>query len=707
MSPRHDLNRLEELAHNLWWSWTPDARNVFRRLDYALWRETSHNPVRMLNLVEPEAIERALADPDWLALYDRALARLEAARDARGTWCQRECPELARKTIAYFSAEFALHQSLPIYAGGLGVLAGDHCKEASDLGVPLVGVGFMYPQGYFHQEVSAEGWQQEIYEKLNWGDAPVRQALTPDGTPCVTAVPLGNRTVLMSVWQVRAGRVTLYLLDTDLEENAPWDRALSARLYGGDRETRAQQEILLGVGGVRALKLLGIQPDVYHLNEGHAAFASLQRIRDLCESGAGFDAALEKVRRTTVFTTHTPVAAGHDAFPFHMVETHLAGAWGDLGEYRDRFFGLAQYDNGSGPMFNMTALALRTAGAVNGVSQLHGEVTKTMWQPIWPDTPQPQLPVGFVTNGVHVPTWMSAEIAALLEKHLGPDWIDHHDDPAFCQRVMDIPDGELWEARQALRAFLFTFIRERARNRWKQHGVAATRIVAAGTMLDHNALTIGFARRFTGYKRPELIFSDADRLARILSAHGRPVQILFAGKAHPADDVGKQHLQRIYHRTLDPKFGGRIAFLEDYDLHLAHFLVQGCDVWLNNPRKPLEASGTSGMKAAINGTPHLSIGDGWWAEGFTGSNGWLIEGQADPDDHGAQDWADAQALYAIIEEQLVPAFYDRDDRGIPRRWLKVVKQSIRTVLPQFSARRMVKEYVKTMYQPALGETVAK
>jgi starch phosphorylase len=701
------LNRLEELARNLWWSWTPDARNVFRRLDYALWRETSHNPVRMLNLISPEAIERALADPEWLALYERALEKLDPAKDAQGAWSTRECPECAGRTIAYFSAEFALHQSLPIYAGGLGVLAGDHCKEASDLGVPLVGVGFMYPQGYFHQEVSGEGWQQEIYETLNWNDAPVKQTLTPDGSPCVTAVPLGNRTVLMQVWQVQAGRVTLYLLDTDLEENAPWDRGLSARLYGGDRETRVQQEILLGVGGVRALKLLGIKPSVYHLNEGHAAFASLQRIREMCEGGAHFDAALDEVRRTTVFTTHTPVAAGHDAFPFHMVENHLAGAWGDLGAYRDRFFALAQYDNGSGPMFNMTALALRTAGAVNGVSRLHGEVTKDMWHPIWPETPRDRLPVAFVTNGVHVPTWMSAEVARLLDKHLGADWLDHHDDPKFCERVMDIPDAELWDARQALRAFLFTFIRERARNRWKQDGVAATRIVAAGTMLDHNALTIGFARRFTGYKRPELIFSDADRLARILSGHGRPVQILFAGKAHPADDIGKQHLQRIYHRTLDPKFGGRIAFLEDYDLHVAHFLVQGCDVWLNNPRKPLEASGTSGMKAAINGTPHLSIGDGWWAEGFTGSNGWLIDGTADPHDHGAQDWADVQALYAIIEEQLVPAFYDRDERGIPRRWLKIVKQSIRSVLPQFSARRMVKEYVKTMYQPALRETIAR
>jgi starch phosphorylase len=696
------IARLDELAHDLGWSWTPDARNVFRRLDYPLWRVTAHNPVRMLKLLAPEPLARALADRDWLALYDRAVARLDAARAATNTWCERECGDLAGRQIAYFSAEFALHQSLPIYAGGLGVLAGDHCKEASDLGVPLIGVGFMYPQGYFHQDVSTEGWQQEVYEKLNWTDAPIEPALTPEGTPCVTAVPLGSRTVLMAVWRVRVGSVTLYLLDTDLEENAPWDRALSARLYGGDRETRVQQEILLGIGGVRALKLVGINPSIYHLNEGHAAFAVLQRIRDLCEQGWAFEAALDEVRRTTIFTTHTPVAAGHDAFPFHMVETHLSGAWGDLGSYREKFFALAHHDNGGGPMFNMTALALRTAGSVNGVSQLHGEVTRQMWQSVWLDTPRERLPIGFVTNGVHVPTWLSSEISSLFEKYLGPDWLDHHDDPAFCNRVLDIPDEELWQARQSLRHFLFTFVRERARHRWTTQSVAATRIVAAGTMFDHNALTIGFARRFTSYKRPELIFSDADRLADILNHDGRPVQILFAGKAHPADEVGKHHLQRIYHRALDPKFGGRIAFIEDYDLHVAHFLVQGCDVWLNNPRKPLEASGTSGMKAAINGTPHLSIGDGWWAEGFSGENGWLIQGEADPNDHGAQDWADAQALYALIEQQLVPTFYDRDPGGIPHRWLHVVKQSIRTVLPQFSARRMVKEYVRTMYQPALG-----
>ena len=476
-------------------------------------------------------------------------------------------------------------------------------------------------------------------------------------------MPLGDRTVLAAVWRVRAGRVSLFLLDTDLHENAPRDRELSARLYGGDRETRLQQEIVLGIGGVRALRALGFAPALYHLNEGHAAFVVLQRIRDLCEQGQTFEAALAEVRRTTVFTTHTPVPAGHDAFPFGMVETHLAGLWGDLGENRARFLELGSHDNGAGPMFNMTALAMRTAASVNGVSQLHGEVTRQMWQSIWPDTPVSRVPVKSLTNGVHVPTWMSAEIARLLDRYLGPDWLDNHDDPALGDRVLEIPDEELWAARVSLRTFLFQFVRERARQRWTTEGGAAARVVAAGTMFDQNALTIGFARRFTGYKRPELLFTDPQRLAGILNKWGRPVQFVFAGKAHPADDIGKHHLQHIYHRALDPMFGGRIALVDDYDMHVAHFLVQGCDVWLNNPRKPLEASGTSGMKAAINGTPHLSIGDGWWAEGFTGENGWLIEGTANPDDHGAQDWADAQALYTLLEQQLVPAFYDRDALG--------------------------------------------
>ena len=694
------LRRLPELASDLWWTWNPSAREVFRRLDYPLWRQTAHNPVLMLRNVSPDLFQVVVRDESFLRTYDAALAALDNARKGGDTWWQRQFAG-ATGPIAYFSAEFALHQSLPIYAGGLGVLAGDHCKEASDLGLPLIGVGFMYPQGYFHQHVSPEGWQQESYERLNWDDAPVDPAVTPDGLPCIVPVPLGNRSVLVQVWRVRLGRVKLYLLDTDLDENAPWDRELSARLYGGDRETRVQQEIVLGVGGVRALKALGSAPGVWHLNEGHAAFVVLQRIRDLIETGLTFDAAVEEVRRTTVFTTHTPVPAGHDAFPFNLVETHLAGCWGTLGEYRDRFMQLGAYDNGTGSQFNMTALALRSANGVNAVSQLHGVVTREMWGPIWPGVPEDQRPVRAITNGIHMPTWLSTEMSRLFDDHLGPDWRDRHDDPSVWARVMEIPDEALWGARNALRQYLFAFIRERARQRWRDERVSAARVVAAGTLLDPNALTIGFARRFTGYKRPELIFRNAERLQSIINAARRPVQIVFAGKAHPADETGKHHLQQVYRRATDPAFGGRVAFVDDYDLHVAHFLVQGCDVWLNNPRKPLEASGTSGMKASINGVPHFSIGDGWWAEGFTGANGWLIDGGAHADDSDAQDDADAAAMYDLLEREIVPTFYERDGAGIPRRWLSFVRQAIASVAPRFSARRMVKEYAESLYAPAL------
>ncbi len=699
------LSRLGELAVDLWWSWHRDARSVFRRLDYTLWRATAHNPVRMLWLIPRARLEAAAADPEILRLYDQAISTLDDARAGHNTWWVNTFPRLANHSIAYFSAEFALHQSLPIYAGGLGVLAGDHCKEAGDIGVPLIGVGFMYPQGYFHQNVSAEGWQQESYERLNWADTAIEPALAPDGKPCVTAVPLGDRTVLVAVWRVRIGRVELYLLDTDLEENAPWDRELSARLYGGDRETRVQQEIILGIGGVRALRTLGFDPDVFHLNEGHAAFVVLQRIRELIERGSSFDDALEEIRRSTVFTTHTPVAAGHDAFQFHLVEKHLAGCWGTLGANRDRFLALGAYDNGAGPQFNMTALALRSAGTVNAVSRLHGEVTRSMWAGMWPNVPEEERPVTFVTNGVHLPTWLAADLADLFTRHLGSDWLERQDDPAMWDGVLAIPDDELWNVRQALRRYLFAFVRERARQRWAVERVGAPRVVAAGTLLDPESLTIGFARRFTGYKRPELIFHDPERLARILNTPERPVQVIFAGKSHPADDVGKHHLQRVYRRTLDPLFAGRVAFVDDYDLHVAHFLVQGCDVWLNNPRKPLEASGTSGMKAAVNGVPHLSIGDGWWAEGFNGANGWIIDGGVTGNNTDEVDAADANALYRLLEEDVVPAFYDRDRSRVPRRWLATVKESIRSVSPRFCARRMVKEYAQKMYAPAMMRKV--
>ncbi len=696
------INRLGELAYDLWWTWNHHARDVFRQLDYAMWRQTAHNPVRMLHLLPRERLEEAARQPDFLSVYDSVIAGLENARAARGTWWARRFGDLPGRSIAYFSAEFAIHQSLPIYAGGLGVLAADHCKEASDLGLPLLGLGFMYPQGYFHQRLSPEGWQLEAYERLNWTEAPVLPATTASGDPCIIAVPLGGRTVLVSVWRVRLGRAKLYLLDTDIEENAPWDRELSARLYGGDREMRVQQEIILGIGGVRALRALGSDPMVWHLNEGHAAFVVLERIREELERGASFDRAVEAVRHSTVFTTHTPVPAGHDAFPFHLVEKHLAGCWGSLGTHRDSFLALGTYDSGEGPQFNMTALALRTAGGVNAVSQRHGKVTREMWAPIWPGVPDDERPVRALTNGIHVSSWIAPDMSRLFDRYLDEDWRDRQEESGFWDGVLTIPDEELWEVRRSLRSYLFAFIRERARNRWTDEKAAPARVVAAGTLLDPDALTIGFARRFTGYKRPELIFHDPERLARLLNAPKTPVQFVFAGKAHPADEGGKHHLQQVYKRALDPALAGRVAFVDDYDLHVAHFLVQGCDVWLNTPRKPLEASGTSGMKASINGVLHLSVGDGWWAEGYAPGNGWLIEGAAASTDTAAVDAADAEALYRLLEQQVVPTYYDRDARDVPRRWVRMVKEAIRTVSPRFCTRRMLKQYAERMYAPAAG-----
>jgi starch phosphorylase len=694
------IHRLHELSIDLWWSWDTRAREAFRRLDYGLWRHTAHNPVKMLQQITAERLREAANDPRFLQSYDEAIIGRDEERRLVHPWWTDNGSTVNKGTIAYFSAEFALHQSLPIYAGGLGVLAGDHCKEASDLGVPIVGVGFMYPQGYFHQRMSNDGWQEEHYERLSWMEAPIEAALTTEGRPCVTAVPLGDRTVLAAVWRVRLGRVRLLLLDTDIAENAPWDRELSARLYGGDREMRIQQEVILGVGGVRALRALGISPTVWHLNEGHAAFVALQRIREQVERGVSFDEAMAAVRRSTVFTTHTPVPAGHDAFPFHMVEKHLAGGWGEMGQHRERFLQLGEHDNGHGSQFNMTALAMRTAGHINAVSALHGEVTRTMWRSLWPELPAEQVPVRFITNGVHVPTWIAAPWFELFTQYLGAGWLDRTDDEGMWDRLLEIPDAQLWSVRQELRQDLFDYFRERMRRRWRDEHVSPNRVVSAGAMLDPGALTIGYARRFTAYKRPELIFHDPERLAGILNKPDRPVQLVFAGKAHPADEPAKHHLQRVFKRCLDPAFGGRIAYIDDYDMHVAHYLVHGCDVWLNNPRKPLEASGTSGMKAAMNGVPHLSIGDGWWAEGYNGRNGWLIESQTSPDDQAATDAADAEALYLLLENEIVPAFYDRQDDGPPLRWLAVVREAMRSSLPRFSTRRMLKQYVMEMYEPA-------
>ncbi|MGH7886733.1 MAG: alpha-glucan family phosphorylase [Candidatus Binatia bacterium] len=689
---------LKSLAYDLSWTWHRNAREVFRHLDYPLWRVTEHNPVRMLSMLSRQRLDEVAAERSFLALYDAAIKDLDRARTAEGTWWSVRFADLPKRPLVYFSAEFALHQSLPIYAGGLGVLAGDLCKEASDLGLPLIGVGFMYPQGYFHQRISFAEWQEETYERLNWDHAPIER-LTDGNKPRLVMVPLGTRHVYVSVWLVRLGRVQLFLLDTDLEENTAEDRELPARLYGGDREMRLQQEIILGIGGVRVLRALGYDPMVWHLNEGHTAFSVLERIRERLALGESFEAALKVVRRATVFTTHTPVAAGHDAFPVHMVAAHLAGLWGGFKQHQADFLELGRYDNGSGELFNMTALGLRTTGGINAVSLMHGRVTREMWAPIWSGVPEGGRPIKVVTNGIHVPSWIAPDLARLFDRHLGKEWLNHHDEVDFWESIFAVPDEELWAVRQELRSYLIAFMRERARQLWAEEKVSASRIVAAGTLLDPTALTIGFARRFAGYKRADLVFHDPERLARILTAPRRPVQIIFAGKAHPADEDGKRIVHEAYKRAVDPSFGGRVAFMEDYDLHVAHFLVQGCDVWLNTPQKPYEASGTSGMKASINGGIHLSVGDGWWAEGYTESNGWLIEG-ANDDDPSMTNGAEAEALYRLLEVEIVPAFYDRDTGGIPTRWLRIVKEAIRTVMPRFSTRRMMKQYAEEMYGPA-------
>jgi starch phosphorylase len=657
-------------------------------------------------------LRNAAADPEVKRLYDDVVAAFDRALTGRSVWCSDAHPELGRGLVGFFSAEYGVHSTLPLYAGGLGILAGDIAKEASDLGVPMVGVGFMYPQGYFRQRINVEGRQEEIYEMIDRERVPVERVLAEDGGLLTIVLTLPDRALKVAAWRVRLGRTTLYLLDTDLDGNAPWDRELTGRLYGGDQAVRVLQEIVLGVAGVRLLRALGLSPTVWHGNEGHTSFMMLERARERLEAGTDFDAALAEVRAATVFTTHTPVPAGHDAFPFPLVESYLStiegfGSW--LDPLRPRLLGLAGYEGA----FNMTVLAMRLAGRVNGVSRRHGEVSRHMWRSLWPEAPEDKIPIRSITNGVHVPTWIAPEMDRLFRRRLAEDWLARHDDPEIWARAATLTDDALWETRRALKATLHSFLRERIRYRWAEEHVEPAQTVAFGSLLDPDAFTIGFARRFATYKRADLILRDPARLKRLLRSGRRPVQIIFAGKAHPADEHGKSLLQSVFRAARDPEFAGRIAFLEDYDMHSAHWLVSGVDLWLNNPRAPLEASGTSGMKAGLNGVPSLSILDGWWEEGHDGGNGWAFgadpsagkAGEAGAADLNALDEADAESLYRTLEETIVPLYFERNSDGIPHRWLRVVRRAIQTVTPAFSARRMMKEYVETMYVPASEEAL--
>ena len=701
------IARIEELAYNLWWSWNAEARALFEALDPTLWDDTEHNAVKVLHEVPADRLTKVAADPAFLKRYDAVLLTFDEMLAGGDTWCDREVPQLAEKRLAYFSAEFGLHNSLPIYSGGLGVLAGDHCKEASDLGVPLVGVGFMYPRGYFHQRISSSGWQEQAIEVIDWSHAPIRPVRNDAGERVQISVEFAARSVKVAAYEVRVGRCRLLLLDTDLDVNDPWDRDIPARLYGGDQRTRIAQEILLGVGGVRLLRALAIEPTVWHANEGHVAFMMLERLREQLAAGVAFDDALDTVRAATVFTTHTPVAAGHDVFPFSLLEDSFRGYWDGLEPLKDRCFALGEHAESWGKSFNMTVFSLRTSGQRNAVSELHGKVSRRMWRSVFPESKsEDAVPITHVTNGVHVPTWVAARTRVLLGRTLGPDWLARHDEAALWEKLAGVRDDELWRIHLQLKRAFVGQIRERTRLRWMRGLTEPAQLLAAGTLLDPEALTIGFARRFATYKRATLIFRDLDRLFRMLEDPWRPLQIVFAGKAHPADDPGKHLIREVYEKALDRKLGARIAFVDDYDLHVSKSMVAGVDVWLNTPRTPMEACGTSGQKAGLNGVPHLSVLDGWWYEGYRGDNGWTFgPKREEPIDN--DDALDADGLYRVLFEEVIPLYYTRDSDNVPRGWVELTKQAMRTAATSFSARRMVKEYVGMLYVPAMQAAAAR
>ena len=701
MPPR--ISRLYELAYNLWWSWQPKARALYSTLDTDLWEETGHNPVRFLSEVDPARLEKAAHQSDYLQRYDSILSNFDAYMQpqARETWFSRTYPELSNKTIAYFSAEFGLHEALPIYSGGLGILSGDHCKEASDLGLPFVGVGFLYPQGYFRQSITREGIQEASYDKLHFSEAPAIPATDVDGNEVVITVELPGRRIHAKVWKLQVGRIALYLMDTDVEPNAPYDRELSARLYGGDREMRIAQEIVLGIGGVRALRALGISPAAWHINEGHAAFLNLERCRELVVAGLTFNEAREAVAANSLFTTHTPVPAGNDTFSFDLVDRFFGNYWGQLGLNRDQFMEVALEDHGWGPTYGMTVLALRLTGQHNGVSELHGAVSRKMWQFLWPGVDADEVPIDYITNGVHTPSWIAPDMDALFQQYLGKNWTDHVDEEDFWLRVAEIPDEALWQTHLQRKEALIAYTRQHLKQHHLRLGEGAVQITEFERMLDSDSLIIGFARRFATYKRATLIFHDIERLKRILHNATRPVQIIFAGKAHPADEPGKALIEQVYRLSRSDAFRGKVIFLENYDIDMARYLVSGTDVWLNNPIRPHEASGTSGQKAALNGQPNCSILDGWWAEGYNGKNGWAIGEEREYHDPNAQVEADSLSLYRLLEEEIVPAYYQRGPDGIPHTWIGLMKEAIRTCAPTFSMRRMVKEYTSRFYVPEI------
>lgn len=698
------IKRLKDLAYNFYFSWHPEVRDLFIEIDKEVWKFVNHNPVKFLHEVQQKRLEEKARDESFLEKYKQALSGFDKYMQTEKTWFSSNFPEYRGQHIAYFTAEFGFHESLPIYAGGLGVLAGDHIKSASDLGIPLTGVSLFYRQTYFTQEIDAHGNQIPHYLPLNPEELPIRRVFDSKNKPLILKVPVANRMVFFQLWKAQVGRISVYLLDTNVPQNSAADCQITARLYGGDQEMRISQEIVLGMGGVLALRALGIEPAAWHMNEGHSVFLALQRMKDLVlNEGLKFGEALEATAANTIFTTHTPVPAGNDAFPLHIKDKYFQQYWESVGIHRHRFMELGSQIQPQGyEIFNLTILSLNLSRYRNAVSRLHGHVSKELWKTVWPDFPPHEVPISHITNGVHTASWLSRKTRSLLQTQLPDGWEKNQDNPDFWNRVEHIPDQALWNAKLEMKQKLLNHIRERLAKQFRRNKTGSMQMLRISKMLKPEILTIGFARRFATYKRATLVFRDLERLKRLVNNPERPVQIIFSGKAHPKDSGGQDLIRQIHNISLTPEFRGKIIFVENYDMGLARDLISGVDVWMNTPRRTQEASGTSGQKGGLNSTINFSVLDGWWNEGFNGKNGWAFGDNEDFDSLDELDSWDSDELYDILENEIVPLYYSRNSSGLPVRWIRIMKESMKSIAPVFNTHRMVKDYWNNLYVPAIN-----
>ena len=694
------INKLSEIANNLWWSWNTEYLRLFEVMDPDLWEVSEKNPVKFLKMISQEKVEQSINDQEFLKKYDQVVVNYESYMNSKCTWFTKNYPNNQNDVIAYFSAEYGLDEIVPIYSGGLGILSGDHLKSASDLGLPFVAVGLLYKNGYFNQRINSRGEQCSEYHNIDLYNLPILPVKDNVGDDVIIDIPLCGKTLYLKLWQINVGRIKLYLLDSDIEQNPEDFRGITLRLYGGDKEMRIRQEIVLGMAGVKALKTLNYNPAVYHMNEGHSSFLTLELINNIMqERQISFEMAKEIATVKTVFTTHTPVPAGNDIFDIDLVEKYFDGYWDKLGITKEEFLKLGMAGNELEHGFNMGVLALKIAGKKNGVSKLHGEVSRELFAEVWPNIAEDESPITHVTNGIHTCTWLAPNLKELFNEYLPPYWQDNIQVDSTWEKIDNIPDEKLWAAHVERKEKLIRLIKENVTKRYVNSGIGYDQISEVVNKLNPNALTIGFARRFATYKRATLLFKDIARLTQILNDEKRPVQIIFAGKAHPADKGGQDLIKYIHEISLMPQFKGKIFVLENYNIGISRYLISGVDVWLNNPRRPMEASGTSGEKASVNGVVNFSVLDGWWCEGYTGTNGWTIGTNAQYDSYEEQDKADSNSLYHTLENKIIPAYYNQDKAGISKEWLTYMKNSIKTTGGKYSTARMVSDYVNELYMP--------